>query len=110
MLGSSPYLASVNSRFMPMQEAEANKEVTNNPEPVQGTPNPAMNPTADLHRAKEEAINEFIRKQGTIAPDLYIPNFHNTRVGDLITERLPIEMTRGKILFNCPPLSEFFQT
>ena len=69
-----------------------------------------MNPTVDLHRAKEEAIKEFVRKQGTIALDWYVPNFHNTQVGGLITERLPIAITGGKILFNCPPLSEFFCT
>ena len=91
-------------------EAEANREVTNNPEQVQGTPTPAMNPTVDLHRAKEDAIKEFIRKQGKITLDWYVPNFHNSQVGDLITERLPIEMTGGRILFNCPPLSEFFHT
>ena len=27
-----------------------------NPEQVQGSPNPAMNPTVDLHKTKEEAI------------------------------------------------------
>ena len=69
-----------------------------------------MNPTADLHKAKEEAIKEFTRRQGTITLDWYVPNFCSTPVGDLITERLPIETTRGKILFNCPPLSEFFHT
>ena len=40
-----------------------------NPEQVQGTPNPAMNPTVDLHRAKEETIKEFVRQQGTITLD-----------------------------------------
>ena len=40
-----------------------------NPEQAQGTPNPAMNPTADLHRAKEETIKEFVRQQGTITLD-----------------------------------------
>ena len=89
-------------------EDDANRELNNNPEQTQGTPNPAMNPTVDLHRTKEEAIKEFVRKQGTIALDWYVPN--NTRVGDLITERLPIETARGKILFNCPPLSEYFHT
>ena len=70
-----------------------------------------MKPSHESHsRSKEEAIKEFIRKQGTIALDWYVPNFCNTRVGDLITERLPIETTRGKILFNCPPLSEYFRT
>ena len=86
-------------------EGKANRELTNNPEP-----NPAMNPTVDLHKAKEEAIKELVRKQGTIALDWYVPNFCNTRVGDLITERLPIETTGGKILFSCPPLSEYFHT
>ena len=92
------------------RSCKANRELTNNPEQIQGAPNPAMNPTIDLHKTKEEAIKEFIRRQGTIALDWYVPNFCNTRVGDLITERLPIETTRGKILFNCPPLSEFFHT
>ena len=59
-------------------EDEANGEVTNNPEQAQGAPTPAMNPTVNLHGAKEEAIKEFIRKQGTIALDWYVPNFHNT--------------------------------
>ena len=30
------------------------------PEQLQGTPNPAMNQTVDLHKTKEEAIKEFI--------------------------------------------------
>ena len=36
--------------------------------------------------------------------------FSNTRVGDLIEQRLPLETTEGKILFSCPTLSEFFKT
>ena len=74
-------------------EGEANWELANNQEQAQGTPNPAMNPTVDLHRTKEETIKEFVRQQGTIALDWYVPNFYNTRVGYLITERLPIENT-----------------
>ena len=34
----------------------------------------------------------------------------NTRVGDLIKDRLPLETTEGRILFSCPPLSKFFKT
>ena len=41
-------------------EGEADWELTNNPEQAQGAPNPAMNPTVDLHRTKEEAIKEFV--------------------------------------------------
>ena len=55
-----------------------------NPEQVQGAPNPAMNPTADLHKTREEAIKEFVRQQDTIALDWYVLDFCNTRVGDLI--------------------------
>ena len=51
-----------------------------NPEQAQGAPNPAMNPTVDLHKTKEEAIKEFERQQGTIALDWFVPDFHNTRV------------------------------
>ena len=31
-------------------------------------------------------------------------------MGDLIKERLLLETTEGRILFSCPPLSEFFKT
>ena len=41
-------------------EGEANRELTNNPEQAQGAPNPAMNPTVDLHRTKEEAIKDSV--------------------------------------------------
>ena len=91
-------------------EGQNNRELTNNPEQTLGTQNPAMNPTVDMHKTKEEAIKEFVRQQGTIALDWYVPNFCNTRVGDLITQRIPIKTTRGKILFNCPPLTEYFHT
>ena len=50
-------------------EAESNRQLTNNPEQTQGTQNPAMNPTMDLHKIKEEAIKELIRQQGTITLD-----------------------------------------
>ena len=63
-----------------------------------------------MHKTKEETIKEFVRQQGSIALDWHVPDFYNTRVGDLITKRIPIETTTGKILFNCPPLSEYFHT
>ena len=106
-------------------EDGAHRELVNNQEQVQGanpitamgqetlnpgTQNPAMNPTVDLRKANDEAIKELIRRQGTISLDWYVPNFCNTQVGDLVKERLPIETTRGRILFNCPPLSEYFYT
>ena len=79
-------------------------------EQLQGPPNPDMNPTVELHKTKEEAIKEFLRKNGTIALDWYVPDFCNTTVGDLIEQRLPLETTEGRILFSCPALSKFFKT
>ena len=43
-------------------EGETNRELTNNPEQTQGTPNPPMNPTVDLHKA----IKEFVRQQAQL--------------------------------------------
>ena len=91
-------------------EGETNWDPINNPEQAQDTHNPAMNLMVDLHRTREEVIKEFVRQQDTITLDWYVPNFYNTRVEELIMERLPIETTQGRILFNCPPLSEYFHT
>ena len=38
-----------------------------NPEKLPGTANPAINPTVELHRTKEETIEGFIQQHGTIA-------------------------------------------
>ena len=59
-----------------------------------------MNPTMDLHKSNDEIIEEFVRKHGAIGLDWHVPNFSNTRVRDLIKDRLPIETTRGKILYS----------
>ena len=71
--------------------------------PYQDT-NPAVEPSI------KESIKEFMRRNGTIALDWYVPDFSNTRVGDLIEQRLSLETTEGKILVSCPTLSEFFKT
>ena len=76
----------------------------------QEPPNPDAIPTVELHRTKDDSVKEFMRRNGTIALDGYVPDFSNTRVGDLIEQRLPLETTEGKILFSYPPLSEFFKT
>ena len=72
--------------------------------------NQNVNPTVELYKGKDESIKDFVRKHGTIALDWYVPNFSNTRVGDLIEQRLPIETADGRIVFSCPTLSEFFRT
>ena len=59
-----------------------------NLEQLQRAADPAMNPTVELHRTKEEAIKEFVRQHGTINLDWYVPDLCNTS----------------------PALSEFFKT
>ena len=64
----------------------------------QETQNQNTNPTVELYKSKDESIKDFIRKHGTIALDWYVPNFSNTRVGDLIVQRLPIETADGRLV------------
>ena len=67
-------------------EDGAQRELGNNQERVQGanpttgqeTLNPAMNFTVDLHRMDDIVIEEFIKRQGTIGLDWYVPDFCNT--------------------------------
>ena len=81
-----------------------------NPEQLQRAADPAMKPTVELHRTKEDAIEEFIQQHGTINLDWYVPDLCNTRVGDLIKKRLQLETMEGRILFSSPALIEFFKT
>ena len=53
----------------------------------QEPPNQDANPTVELHKTKDDSIKEFMRRNGTIALDWYVPDFSNTRVGDLIEQR-----------------------
>ena len=77
---------------------------------LHGPPNPDMNPPVELHKTKEEAIKDFLRRNGTIALDWYVSDLSNIRVGDIIEQRLPLETTEDTILFSCPALGEFFKT
>ena len=81
-----------------------------NLEQLQRAADPAMNSTVELHRTKEDAIEEFVRQHGTINLDWYVPDLCNTRVGGLIKKRLQLETMEGRILFSSPALSEFFKT
>ena len=80
-----------------------------NPEQLQCAPNPALNHTVESQKTKEEAIKEFVQQHGTIALDWYVPDFCNTRVSNLIKERLPLETSEGRILFSCPPTKRILQ-
>ena len=81
-----------------------------NPEQLQRAADPAMNLMVELHRTKDEAIEEFVQQHGTINLNWYVPDLCNTRVGNLIKKRLQLETMEGRILFSSPALSEFFKT
>ena len=92
-------------------EKEAQRDMDNNQEGTQGNNptqgqaalDPTMNPRVELHKNDDIVIKEFIRRQGAIGLNWYVPDFCNTRVGVLIKNRLKCNTTRGRILFNCPP-------
>ena len=67
-------------------EDEAQRNIGNNQEGVQGTNptpgqpalDPTMNSTVELHKNDDIVIEEFIRRQGAIGLDWYVPDFCNT--------------------------------
>ena len=81
-----------------------------NPGQLQKATDQATTPTIELHRTREDAIEEFVRQHGTISLDWYVPDLCNTRVGDLIEKRLQLETMEGRILFSSPALNKFFKT
>ena len=56
----------------------------------------------------DENIEEYIRRHGEIGLDWYVPDLSNTCIRDLIKTRLPVRTGRGRILFNCPQLQDYF--
>ena len=71
---------------------------------------PAMNPIVEIHKNDDLIIKEFIQWQGGIGLDWYVPDFANTQVKTLIKNRVRCTTQRGRILFTCLPLNEFFPT
>ena len=71
---------------------------------------PVMNPVVEIHKNDDVIIEEYVQCQGGIALDWYVPDFANTQVKTLIRERVKCTTQRGRILFTCPPLNEFFPT
>ena len=71
---------------------------------------PAMNPVVEIHKNEDIIIEEYVQHQGESSLDWYVPDFKNTQVKTLIKERVACVMQRGRILFTCPQLNEFFPT
>ena len=98
-------------------ENKAQQNAVNNHEKqvtVQGTGeiahDPAMNLVVEIHKNDDVIIDEYIQRQGGIGLDWYVPDLANTQFKTLIRERIKCATQRGKILFTCPPLNEFFST
>ena len=71
---------------------------------------PAMNPILEIHKNEDVIIEEYVQRQSGIGLDWYVPDFKNTQVKMLIKERVKCVTQRGRILFTCPLLNEFFPT
>ena len=99
-------------------EKEAQQIVDNNQEGGQRAAqdtgeiaqDPAMNPVVEIHKNEDVIIEEYVQHQGGIGLDWYVPDFKNIQVKTLIRERVKRTTQRGRILFTCPPLNEFFTT
>ena len=99
-------------------ESEVQRAIDNNQEGAQGANpttgqaalDPTMNPTVELHKNDNIVIEEYVKRQGGIGLDWYVPDFANTQVRVLIRNRVKCNTQRGRILFTYPPLIEFFPT
>ena len=69
-----------------------------------------MNPVVEIHKNDDVIIKVYVQCQGGISLDWYVRDFVNTQVKTLIRERVKCTTQRGRILFTCPPLNEFFPT
>ena len=99
-------------------EGEVQRAMDNNQEGGQGAVqntgetvwDPAMNPVVEICKNDDLFIEEYVQRQGGIGLDWYVPDFANTQVRTLIRDRVRCATQKGRILFTCPPLSEFFPT
>ena len=56
----------------------------------------------------DENIEDYVRRHGEIGLDWYVPDLSNTHIRDLIKARLLSKTGKGRILFNCSQLRDFF--
>ena len=69
-------------------EGEVQRAMDNNQEEAQGANpttgqaalDPTMNPTVELHKNDDIVIKEYVKRQGGIGLDWYVPDFDNTQV------------------------------
>ena len=98
-------------------EQQPVQEITNNPMPATENPtpnvdhqNPALNPTVELTRMETDNMIDYVRRFSNIGLDWYVPDLNNTRVRDMIKDRLPTSTGRTHITITCPLLRQFFTT
>ena len=91
----------------------------NNPTPAAGDPtptpnldpqNPALNPVVELTGIETDNLIEYVRTSSKINLEWYVPDLMNTRIGDMIKNRLPTHTSRNYITVTCPMLKDFFST
>ena len=90
------------------QRKPTNPEIVPDQTQHQQITNTTKNPTVQLTRVDTKKLEQFIRDHSDIGLDWYVPNLVNTRVQDLIRNRVQINPGENMIVFNSAELSEFF--
>ena len=98
-------------RQQPVPETTNNPTpATENPTPNQDLQNSALYPVVELTRLETENMMEYVRTSSNINLDCYVLDLMNTRIRDMIKNRLPTRTGRNHITITCPMLKEFFNT
>ena len=68
-----------------------------------------MQPRSELTRVDQENMEEYMRKHNKIGLDWYAPDPLNTRVIDMIRNKIRINTRENKIMFNSTELGGYFR-
>ena len=90
-----------------------------NPTPATGNPtstqnldpqNPVLNPVVELTEIESDNLMEYVRTSSEINLDWYMPDLMNTRIRDMIKNRLPTHTSRNHVTIICPMPKDFFSS
>ena len=63
-----------------------------------------------MTRIETDNMMEYIRTSSNINLDWHVPDLMNTRIRDMIKNRLPTHIGRNYITVTCPMLKDFLGT
>ena len=66
-------------------------------------------PRLESTRVDQENMEEYVRKHSNIGLDSYVPDLLNTRVIDMIRNKIHVNSRENKIMFNSTELGDYFR-